>query len=253
MPATLRHFAINANDLPRAKAFYETLFGWEMVPWGPPGFYLIAIDGVQTGSLQERHELIAGNRTNSFRLSFAVDDPYATLAAAKANGGTVLMEPYQIEGGPEVGYLEDTEGNIVGIGRYSAPKSDGPPTLRHFAINADDVQRGKAFYESVFGWSFTPWGPPNFYQCRNAGEGLLGALQERRELVPGRRATSLETTFAVPDIRATLAMAQRNGGKILMQPYRIDGVGEIGYFEDTEGNMCGLAQYVPGLWSGQGP
>ena len=36
-------------------------------------------------------------------------------------------------------------------------------TLRHFAINADDVPRAKRFYEEVFGWSFTPWGPPNFY------------------------------------------------------------------------------------------
>ena len=39
-----------------------------------------------------------------------------------------------------------------------------PATLRHFAINADDVQRAKAFYEKVFGWAFNPWGPPNFYR-----------------------------------------------------------------------------------------
>ena len=123
-----------------------------------------------------------------------------------------------------------------------------PASLRHFAINADDVQRAKSFYEKVFGWIFNPWGPPDFYQVRNAGSGLMGALQERRELQEGRRTNAFENSFAVDDIRATLAAAQANGGKILMQPYRIEGVGEVGYFEDTEGNICGVAQYLPGLW-----
>ena len=43
------------------------------------------------------------------------------------------------------------------------------PTLRHLAINADDVPRAKAFYESVFGWRFQPWGPPEYYQAHDAG------------------------------------------------------------------------------------
>jgi predicted enzyme related to lactoylglutathione lyase len=123
-----------------------------------------------------------------------------------------------------------------------------PATLRHFAINADDVARAKRFYEKVFGWNFTPWGPPNFYQVKNAGAGLQGALQERRELIPGRRAHTFETTFGVDDLKATMDAASKSGGKLVMPPYRIEGVGDIAYFEDSEGNLCGLAQYVPGLW-----
>ena len=34
--------------------------------------------------------------------------------------------------------------------------------LAHFAINADDVARGRRFYERVFGWRFESWGPPDF-------------------------------------------------------------------------------------------
>lgn len=123
-----------------------------------------------------------------------------------------------------------------------------PATLRHFAINADDVPRAKAFYETVFGWTFDAWGPPNFYQVKNAGEGLKGALQERRALQEGRRTNAFEQTFAVDDIRATLAAVEANGGRVLMQPYRIEGVGEIGYFEDPEGNVCGVGEYVAGFW-----
>jgi predicted enzyme related to lactoylglutathione lyase len=125
---------------------------------------------------------------------------------------------------------------------------DMPATLRHFAINADNVQRAKAFYERVFGWTFTVWGPPDFYQVKDAGSGLVGALQKRRTLQPEVRTNAFETSFAVDDIRAALAAAEACGGKVLMQPYRIEGVGDIGYFEDSEGNICGVAQYLPGTW-----
>ena len=120
--------------------------------------------------------------------------------------------------------------------------------FRHFAINADDVARARAFYGQVFGWTFTPWGPPGFYQVRDVGEGLIGALQERRELAPGKPLFTFEPTFEVKDIKATLKAADANGGKVLMPPYRIEGVGDIAYFEDPEGNVCGVAQYVPGVW-----
>ena len=121
-------------------------------------------------------------------------------------------------------------------------------TLRHFAINADDVQRAKRFYEGVFDWRFDPWGPPNFYQVKNAGQGLFGALQERRELVPGVRMAGYEASFGVEDLKATIAAVEAGGGKIVMPPYRIEGVGELIYFEDTEGNLVGAMQYDPGVF-----
>ena len=121
-------------------------------------------------------------------------------------------------------------------------------TLRHFAINADDVDRARRFYEVVFGWTFTPWGPPGFFQTRDAGDGVMGALQQRRDLVAYKEVHAFEPTFGVRDIRGALAAVEQNGGRIVMQPYLIDGVGEIGYFEDCEGNICGIAQYVEGFW-----
>ena len=87
-------------------------------------------------------------------------------------------------------------------------------TFRHFAINADNVQRAKRFYEGVFGWRFDPWGPPNFYQVKNAGAGLFGALQERRELVPGVRMAGYEASIGVDDLKATIAAVEAGGGKI---------------------------------------
>ena len=46
---------------------------------------------------------------------------------------------------------------------------DNNNTLAHFSINADNVDRARAFYEKVFGWKFSAWGPPNFYQIEAKG------------------------------------------------------------------------------------
>ncbi|QUD86340.1 VOC family protein [Phenylobacterium montanum] len=123
-----------------------------------------------------------------------------------------------------------------------------PARFRHFAINADDVPRAKSFYEAVFGWRFEPWGPPDFYQVKNAGDGFGGALQHRREIKPGVKMAGYEATLGVEDLKATIAAVEARGGKIVMPPYRIDGVGELIYFEDTEGNLVGAMQYEPGVF-----
>lgn len=122
-----------------------------------------------------------------------------------------------------------------------------PATLRHFAINAHYVPRAKSFYETVFGWSFTPWGPPGFYQTRSAGQGFVGALQGRRD-VGGQTMPGMELSFGVSDIQATMAAVEANGGKVIMQPFRIEGVGELIFFRDTEGNIAGAMQYETDPW-----
>ena len=100
----------------------------------------------------------------------------------------------------------------------------------------------------MFGWSFTPWRPPDFYQTRDAGDGVLGALQGRRELISGVKTNALETTFAVEDIAATQAAVVAAGAKILMPRVRIEGVGDLIYFQDPEGNIVGAMQYDPGVF-----
>ena len=119
--------------------------------------------------------------------------------------------------------------------------------LSHFAINADDVEASRAFYTSVFGWSFTPWGPPDFYQIHTSPDGqpgVLGALQHRRRLLPGRETTGLECAFAVEDLPATRDRVVSAGGRILMERSTIAGVGHLLAFEDPSGNIILAMQYT---------
>jgi uncharacterized protein len=116
--------------------------------------------------------------------------------------------------------------------------------LSHFAINADDVNRARRFYEKAFGFKFTSWGPPGFYQLDTGGPNpVQGALQGRREIVPGKKMFGFECTLAVDDIDAAEKRILGAGGKIAMPRSVIAGVGTLMFFEDTEGNVFGAMQY----------
>jgi uncharacterized protein len=114
----VRHFAINADDLPRARQFYEGVFGWRFNAWGPPGFYLIETGAADTpavmGSLQQRRDIVPGERLNGFECTISVPDIAAAETAIVANGGTILMPRATI---PTIGHLvwfRDPEGNVAG-------------------------------------------------------------------------------------------------------------------------------------------
>ena len=116
--------------------------------------------------------------------------------------------------------------------------------LSFFAINADDVPRARRFYETVFGWSFEPWGPPNFYLIETGKEqaAVRGGLQERRELAPGQKMTGFECTISVANIDQAIRAIEANGGRIAAPKFHIPTVGTVAYFFDTEGNVAGIIQ-----------
>ena len=113
--------------------------------------------------------------------------------------------------------------------------------VRFFAIAADDVERARLFYGRVFGWMFEDWGPPGFYLIHGAG--LLGALQSRDAPPTGTGLRGFEMTIGVDDVDATAAAVEAAGGKVVMQKFRIETVGDLIYFEDSEGNRVGAMQY----------
>jgi predicted enzyme related to lactoylglutathione lyase len=119
-------------------------------------------------------------------------------------------------------------------------------TVAHFAINADDVNRARRFYERVFGWRFEPWGPPGFFQIQTptgGKPGILGALQKRRELVPGQTTIGYECSISVADVDAVAATVVANGGTILIPRTLIPTVGYLIFFRDPEGNVAGAMQF----------
>lgn len=122
MPNNLHTFAIHADDVSRARRFYEGVFGWKFEAWGPPDFYLITTGTKQEpgigGLLQKRHEPLTGTGLRGLECTIGVQDVAATAAAVTQHGGQVTMPKALI---PTVGWVIrffDTEGNVVCAGQF---------------------------------------------------------------------------------------------------------------------------------------
>ncbi|MGY6500980.1 MAG: VOC family protein [Acidimicrobiales bacterium] len=116
----------------------------------------------------------------------------------------------------------------------------------HFAIHADDVERARRFYEAVFGWRFSPWGPPGFYNVTTGDDdhpGIHGALHERAEPLHGTGTRGFTCTVSVDDLAAIREKVTANGGAIAMEAMEIPTVGTLLHIVDTEGNELGAMVY----------
>ena len=121
-----------------------------------------------------------------------------------------------------------------------------PHNVSHFDIHADDVDRARKFYETVFGWQFHPWGPPGFWMIQTGTDedpGIHGALHKRMDPVVGKGMIGYQCTISVDDVEEALAAVEANGGTIVYPPMEIPTVGRLFQFLDTEGNVVSAMRY----------
>jgi uncharacterized protein len=124
MAPNVVHFAIHADNVERARGFYEAVFGWRFEAWGPPGFFVIhtgtADDPGIAGALHARTDESdappLGMR--GFECTVSVDDLGTVKERVLQHGGTIVYDEVEI---PTVGTLVqflDTEGNVANAMRY---------------------------------------------------------------------------------------------------------------------------------------
>jgi predicted enzyme related to lactoylglutathione lyase len=116
------------------------------------------------------------------------------------------------------------------------------PRVVHFEISADDTERAKDFYSSVFGWHFQPFaGSDNDYHIVMTGEGpgINGGMFKRRGPV------GHVNTIDVPSVDEFAAKVRESGGEVVMEKTPIPGVGWLVYCKDTEGSLFGIMQNDP--------
>jgi len=118
------HFEIHAEDVPRAVAFYQAVFGWKVEDWSdfagmPYSGVLTGEDGQPgiNGAIMQRRgpNMAVGGPVAGAVLTVQVEDFDATAAAIEANGGTVALPKSAMAGMAWQGYFHDTENNIFGV------------------------------------------------------------------------------------------------------------------------------------------
>ena len=118
----------------------------------------------------------------------------------------------------------------------------------HFEIPAEDLDRAKQFYASVFGWTSNtmPMGDTDSYttfttvpvdrstMVPTRPGAINGGLVERSEAM-----AAPVVTIGVASIDDALSKVTASGGSIVL-PRTAVSEGAFGYFKDSEGNLMGL-------------
>lgn len=109
----ITHIEITADDVDRASTFYASAFGWQLESSPFVEGYLLAGtgegDGIDAAIMRREYQ------SQPAIAWLVVDDIDAALDAVRAAGGEQAGETQTVPGEGRVGYVRDTEGNLLGL------------------------------------------------------------------------------------------------------------------------------------------
>jgi predicted enzyme related to lactoylglutathione lyase len=261
-------------DPEAATTFYGGLFGWDfedVMPPDSPGKYFVGRirggDVAAVGSQAEGAPPIAIWNTYVW-----VESADETADKARAAGGRVLVEPFDVMEAGRMAVVADLEGAAISLwqprNHRGAQVVNEHGSLNFNGLATRDPEGAQAFYGSVFGWEVLDMGDGNAMAWRLPGYG--DHLEERN---PGLKKGMAElgapdgfadvvatmgpipddqpdvpphwsVTFAVDDADATAEKATELGGEVVVPPFDAPWV-RMTIIKDPQGAMFVASKFVP--------
>src|SRR5262245_22505301 len=131
MPNSPVHFEIPADDVPRAKTFYEKTFGWKIKAFPmPAGEEYWGVTTMKPGEGGINGGLMARKMPGQpFTNYISVKSIDAMNGKVEANGGTIVMPKTEIAGGMGwISMFKDPENNMIGL--HQAPPMPPKPASK---------------------------------------------------------------------------------------------------------------------------
>ena len=122
------------------------------------------------------------------------------------------------------------------------------PRVVHFEIHAGDPQRAINFYTTIFDWKFSQWGEEKYWMIttgENDQPGINGGLLPRQGEIDGQAVIAYVCTIDVDSFDNYNDAIIKAGGVVAVPKMPIPGLGWLGYYKDTEGNIFGIIQNDP--------
>lgn len=231
---------ITATDLAASRAFYATVFGWQMMPMSNE---LVAVSTPAGPSAALRANMPAG--FPGVVPYIGVPDVAAALERVVASGGAIERAPWTVPMMGTLARFTDASGTVYGVTNSLTPggkpphvpmpfgNNPKPPvhslcSLEMFARDEASVQ----LFTDVFGWWTKPTMPQ--FVAFDPGAGIGGVFQSHTPALPA------VAYVYVADVSATLAAIDAAGGKRQGEPMAMPGMGTFGYFSDPSGTTMAL-------------
>jgi predicted enzyme related to lactoylglutathione lyase len=124
------------------------------------------------------------------------------------------------------------------------------PTIIHFEIPAEDVDKLKSFYENLFGWKImkTPGDFMEYWVIQTVPIDDQG-MPKRPGVNGGMYKKQSESNIPVnyirvEDIDRALVKVVKLGGKVTMGKQEVPGIGYVAQIRDPEGNPIAMIHPV---------
>lgn len=113
------------------------------------------------------------------------------------------------------------------------------PTIVHFEIPTDDLERARTFYGDLFGWKFENYQDSDYWVITTTDEkgekAIGGGMMQRQQ--PQQPITNY---IDVPSIDEYAGKVEKLGGKVVMPKTAVSGMGYFAICLDTENNAFGI-------------
>lgn len=126
------------------------------------------------------------------------------------------------------------------------------PTLVHFEIPSDDLERSKKFYSELFGWNFEKWSGPEslpegmeyltITTTDDKGNKSIGGGMMKRQ---NSQQQGMTNYIDVKSVDEHSDRVMQLGGKVVIPKKAIAGMGYFAVCLDTENNTFGIWETDP--------
>lgn len=239
-------------DAKAAKAFYDSVIGWNIDAEAPPGgmdYRMInAHDGQAGGVMQLNADMLAGGAKPVWLGYFGVDDVDATVTAMTADGGQVHLPAFDIPGVGRLAMVSDPQGVPFYVMRGASDESSTAyqrQGLGHVSWNelmTSDDSAALAWYAkhlNVTQCGSMPMGAMGDYSFIANGDSNGEAVGAMMRAMPGTP-NGWGFYFRVPEIQAAKAAVEAGGGAIYSGPMQVPGGEWVVNCADPEGVHFGL-------------
>jgi hypothetical protein len=240
-------------DLPKAKAFFSSLFGWEPVdvPTAGGTYTIFKLRGLDVAACRSFSPEECGQKIPPHFMNYvSTASADASAEKVKALGGKVLFGPFDVMGIGRMAVACDPGGIAFALwearGHIGLQLAGEPGSLCWTEIVTRDPEGAKAFYGGLFGWTFrAPEGPmPDYIEICREEQPIGGVFPMRGDEwagVPGH----FMPYFAVADCDAAFAKVKELGGTAVVPPKEIPGVGRFCLLRDDQGAHFSVIAFAP--------
>ena len=228
---------LSTQDVGSEISFYTGLFGWTTSEMpGSGGQYTLFKSGeTNVGGITS----MGPPGPTHWNLYCSVDDVDAAVARAIELGGNVVAPANDYPGVGRFAAVADPQGAVLWPMKDANPTPEtmgrpAPGTWCWDECFTSDPAAAADFYKAIYGWTITPqdMGPMGTYYLLKRGDQMAGGIFKGS--TPGVP-SHWYSHVAVTDLDATVAKAPELGGRVVMAPTPVPGMGRFAVILDPAG------------------